>query len=68
MKKIFAVLLAFVLCFAGCSEEKVFVPERGAVENGVYKNSAFGISFEAEPDWYYLTDSEIAQTMGIAAE
>ena len=68
VKKILVILLAFVLCFAGCSEEKVFVPERGAVENGVYKNSAFGISFEAEPDWYYLTDSEIAQTMGIAAE
>lgn len=74
MKKLFAILLAFVLCFAGCSaaeptaEPEEFVPERGKVENGIYKNSAFGISFEAEPDWYYLTDSEIAQTMGIAAE
>ena len=68
MKKIFAVLLAFVLCFAGCSEEKVFVPERGAVENGVYKNSAFGISFSADESWYYFTDSEIAETMGFTAE
>ena len=39
MKKIFAVLLAFVLCFAGCSGEDEFVPERGKVENGIYKNS-----------------------------
>lgn len=73
MKKIFAILLAIVLCFAGCSEEKIpeqaeFVPERGTVENGVYKNSAFEIGFEAGEDWYFLTDSEIATAMGVAAE
>ena len=77
MKKILAIILAFVLCFAGCSGEnsvsepekpEEFVPARGTVENGIYKNSAFGVSFSAEEDWYFLSDSEIAQTMGIAAE
>lgn len=73
MKKILAMILASVLCFAGCSAEEPkkpeeFVPARGTVENGIYKNSAFGISFNAEENWYFLSDSEIAQTMGIAAE
>ena len=77
MKKILAIILAFLLCFAGCSGEKSvsepekpeeLVPARGTVENGIYKNSAFGVSFSAEEDWYFLSDSEIAQTMGIAAE
>ena len=77
MKKILAIILAFLLCFAGCSGEnsvsepekpEEFVPARGTVENGIYKNSAFGVSFSAEEDWYFLSDSEIAQTMGIAAE
>ena len=77
MKKILAIRLAFLLCFAGCSGEnsvsepekpEEFVPARGTVENGIYKNSAFGVSFSAEEDWYFLSDSEIAQTMGIAAE
>ena len=68
MKKLFAVLLAFVLCFAGCSAEKEFVPERGTVENGIYKNSAFGISFSADESWYYFTDSEIAETIGFTVE
>ena len=47
MKKILAIILAFVLCFAGCSGEnsvsepakpEEFVPARGTVENGIYKN------------------------------
>ncbi len=72
MKKILAFLLAFVICFAGCSgeepEKEEFVPARGTVENGIYKNSAFGFSFRGEEDWYFFSDAEIAQTVGIAAE
>lgn len=68
MKKLFVILLALMLCFAGCSGEDEFVPERGKVENGIYKNSAFGISFSADESWYYFTDSEIAETMGFTAE
>ncbi len=80
MKKLIALLLAAVmlLSFAGCSEEAAgneepeeiieVTPERGTVENGFYENKAFGISFETEGDWYFLTDEEIAQSMGVAAE
>ena len=78
MKKILALILALamLLSFAGCSEsgEKVetevitVTPERGSVENGIYKNSAFGVSFNADEDWYFLSDAEIAQAIGVAAE
>ena len=80
MKKILAIILAMamLLCLGACSkeekpneEEKELIevtPERGTVENGVYKNEAFGVSFEVEPDWYFLSDAEIAQSMGVAAE
>lgn len=78
MKKLLAILIAFmmVLCLSACSENAensddapVEVnPERGTVENGVYKNSAFGIVFEAGENWKFLTDDEIATAMGVAAE
>ncbi len=77
MKKILALLLAMamLLCLCACSEEKnedeeiiEVTPARGTVENGFYKNEAFGVSFEADPDWYFLSDAEIAQSMGVAAE
>lgn len=80
MKKFFALLLAFAMLFslAACSEEAAeneepeeiieVTPERGTVENGFYENKAFGISFDANENWYFLTDDEIAQSMGIAAE
>ena len=77
MKKISALILALVLVlsFAGCSGNENensgsenFVPEIGTVENGIYENAAFGIKFEAGENWYFLTDSEIATAMGVAAE
>ena len=78
MKKIFAAILALmmILSFAGCSEnggksetEVITVtPERGTVSDGIYKNTAFGVSFEAGENWYFLTDEEIAMAMGVAAE
>ena len=78
MKKILAAILALmmILSFAGCSEnggksetEVITVtPERGTVSDGIYKNTAFGISFEAGENWYFLTDEEIAMAMGVAAE
>ena len=75
MKKILALFLALImlLSFAGCSEEektenKEIVPERGTVSEGVYKNSAFGVSFEFGDGWYILSDEEIATAMGVAAE
>ncbi|MBQ7874932.1 MAG: hypothetical protein IJ306_07240 [Oscillospiraceae bacterium] len=72
MKKILAALMALVMLFGLCAcsaeQEEEFVPARGTVENNVYKNEAFGISYTAEADWYYYTDDEIAATMGITAE
>lgn len=78
MKKISALILALVMIFsfAGCTEnggksetEVVTVtPERGSVESGVFKNETFGTTFSAGEDWYFLTDAEIAQAMGVAAE
>ena len=65
-----------LLSFAGCTEsggesvtEVITVtPARGTVSDGIYKNTAFGVSFEAGENWYFLTDAEIAQAMGVAAE
>ncbi len=77
MKKISALIFALImiLSVAGCSGEteenpgaENFVPERGTVENGIYENTAFGIKFETGENWYFLTDSEIAMAMGVAAE
>ncbi|MBR3962257.1 MAG: hypothetical protein IKK14_01890 [Oscillospiraceae bacterium] len=77
MKKILAFILALtmLLSFASCSESETkepeteeIVPARGTVENGIYKNSAFGVGFEAGENWYFLTDEEIASAMGVAAE
>ena len=78
MKKLIALFLALImlLSFAGCSEsgEKIetevvtITPERGTVSEGVYKNSAFGVSFEFGDGWYILSDEEIATAMGVAAE
>ena len=51
MKKIFAVLLAFVLCFAGCSgnEKTDFIC--GIVEGNIYKNELFDVAFEIPENW-----------------
>ena len=77
MKKILAFILALtmLLSFASCSESETkepeteeIVPARGTVENGIYKNPAFGVGFEAGENWYFLTDEEIASAMGVAAE
>ncbi len=70
MKRIIAVFLAFamlaVLC--SCSAEESFLPARGTVENGVYTNSAFGITFSGDENWYYYSDSDIALSMGLSEE
>lgn len=42
--------------------------QRGSINEYIYQNEAFGISFEADSDWYYYSDEEIAATMGAAAE
>lgn len=79
MKKLIAIFIAvmMILSLAACSEQQgekdgeeliEVTPERGTVENGDYKNNAFGISFDAPEGWYFLTDEEIAQTMGSTAE
>ena len=79
MKKLLAALLALmmIISFSACSEEQTdemeaeaieVTPERGTFENGFYSNEAFGVSFETPEDWYFLTDEEIAQTMGSTAE
>lgn len=69
MKKFFALLIALmmVLSLAACSgsgEPEEFVPARGTVEDGIYKNEAFGIGFKADSDWYFYSDEEIASSMG----
>ncbi len=78
MKKILAVILALIMLFsfAACSgngekaetEVITITPERGTVSEGVYGNSAFGVSFELGDGWYILSDEEIATAMGLAAE
>lgn len=78
MKKIISLILAFIMLFgfAACSKNETpeasaaetVTPERGTVENGIYNNAAFGVTFSAGENWYFLTDDEIAMTMGIAAE
>ncbi len=75
MKKILALVIAMimVLSLGACSgetepETEEIVPARGTVENGIYKNEAFGVTFSAGENWYFLTDDEIALSMGVAAE
>ena len=79
MKKLLAALLALmmIISLSACSGKQTdemeaeaieITPERGTVENGFYNNEAFGVSFETPADWYFLTDEEIAQTMGSTAE
>ena len=75
MKKIIALFMAVLMLLGLCAcasepaeEEKEFVPARGTVENGVYKNEAFGITYTAEDNWDYYTEEEIAETMGVTAE
>ena len=65
--------MMMVLSLGACSGETEpetveIVPARGTVENGIYKNEAFGVTFSAGENWYFLTDSEIAVSMGVAAE
>ena len=58
-----------ILSFCGCSAEEVFTPERGTVENGIYRNDVFGVSFSVnEDEWYFYSDAEISEAMGLAAE
>ena len=72
MKKIFAAFMALLMIFGLCAcssePEEKFVPARGTVENGVYKNEVFGITFAGDESWYYYSDEEIASAMGIAPE
>ena len=75
MKKLIAIFIALmmILSLAACSEQPEdelieVVPARGTTEEGFYKNEAFGISFDVPAEWYFLTDEEIAQTMGSTAE
>ena len=68
MKKIVAIILAVVMAaLCGCAKQEI-VPQRGTVENGVYENSSFGVTFAADENWYYYNDEEIASSMGVAAD
>lgn len=51
VKKILVILLAFVLCFAGCSgnEKTDFIC--GIVEGNIYKNELFDVAFEIPENW-----------------
>lgn len=76
MKKIvsFVLVFAMLFCLCACSEkneevkEEEFVPQRGSVEGNLYKNEAFGVSFSSPEGWYYYTDEEIAQTVGVTMD
>ena len=69
MKKFFAAFMALILIFGLCAcSEEGFIPERGKVENGIYNNAAFGVSFNGDAAWSYLADEEIAASMGVSEE
>ena len=76
---VFATIFSFAACskeefspIGGNSENEVFeeefVPARGTVENGIYENKSFGIKYSADADWYYYSDEEIAEVMGVTVE
>lgn len=48
--------------------EQLVDAERGTVENGVYTNDVFKISFPIQDDWYVCSDAEIAQLIGFTAD
>ena len=49
-------------------EEPEVEAKRGKIENGVYTNEVFGITFSGGDEWYFYNDEEIAATYGIAVE
>ncbi len=47
-------------------DDGTFQAERGSVENNLYKNNQFDISFSIDEDCEILTDQKIAETLGYA--
>lgn len=66
MKRISAFIIAFIICFSGCSKEQSS-PVIGTVKDGVYRSETFGITFSGE-DWSYLSEDEIAELMGVTVD
>jgi len=68
MKKIFTLLLAFVmlLSLAACGSGSGFM--RGETADTVYTNEAMGVSFTAPDGYIFYTDEQIASFYGATAE
>lgn len=49
-------------------EEKKIVLERGTIEDGTYKNEAFGVSFPISEQMIVCTDEQIAQTLNLGQD
>lgn len=64
-----SLFLLFAL-LAGCAPSNDASPayERGTWNNGVYKNTFFGIQLTLPEDWKADTDEELAERMGVAMD
>ena len=74
MKRIFALLLAFVImstmsacAFSGLGNQTAKL-SRGTIEDDVYKNEFLGFEFTKPDSWVYSTDEEIADVMNVAVD
>lgn len=74
-KKYIAVFLAIILVFtfSSCTEKEkeesenmVPVGNRGTIDNNVYTNKKFNLSFKALEGWNFLSDVEIVRALGLS--
>lgn len=76
-KKYIAVFLAIILIFifSSCTDKKkeeskniVSIANRGTINNNVYTNNKFNLSFEALEGWNFLSDVEIVRILGLSSD
>ena len=70
MKKILSVILCafLLLSLFGCAGLATLVPERGVIEDNVYKSESLGITFTKPDRWSYYSDEQIAELHDIAVD